>query len=113
MIKLIKILFFLFLFSLLSYWKKQIRYFHFFHSFLSILQNFLDTNPTCVKTFPYLLHFLYDEDIIDDEAVSEWKDDMNEEGDEKWIAAGTQFFDWLETAEDEDDEDEDDEENDE
>lgn len=38
---------------------------------------------------------------------------MNEEGDEKWIAAGTQFFDWLETAEDEDDEDEDDEENDE
>lgn len=70
-------------------------------------------NANVIKVVPHVLKFLYDEDVVDEEAVQKWFGGKFNGEAKKVRDAATKFVEWLANAEEDDsDEEEDDEDED-
>eukprot|EP00026_Physarum_polycephalum_P008397 Phypoly_transcript_08480.p1 GENE.Phypoly_transcript_08480~~Phypoly_transcript_08480.p1 ORF type:complete len:399 (-),score=115.21 Phypoly_transcript_08480:138-1334(-) len=72
----------------------------------------LGKDPAVLKVVPHVLKYLYDEDVLEEEAIMKWHSAKSKGDAAKVKEAAKVFVAWLETAEeeDEDDEEEDDDE---
>ncbi len=61
------------------------------------------------KLFPLILHQLFNQEIIEEDAVWSWKDEHEEEEEEEILKISEKFLQWLKEAEDEEDEEEEEE----
>jgi len=69
------------------------------------LQKYCDDNTKAEPAFMYVLHALYDIDVIDEDAIFEWaKTQVATEGPEKrFVQQSEKFLTWLKDAESDDD----------
>lgn len=70
------------------------------------LQEFVERDhPRYLELFPFIVHALYDLDLLDEEAIFAWEKEQQEltGDDRKFLLLCSKFLDWLRTADDESD----------
>ncbi|KAN0040593.1 hypothetical protein ACTA71_008931 [Dictyostelium dimigraforme] len=83
--------------------------------FIFKIQDFCDENEKFKVVFQPILHQLYDNDVITEEAIFEWAEEIegDEEDDGFYLKKCKGFIDWLKSAEEESDDDDDEDDDDE
>ncbi|KAN0040851.1 hypothetical protein ACTFIV_003387 [Dictyostelium citrinum] len=78
--------------------------------FIFKIQDFCDENEKFKVVFQPILHQLYGNDVISEEAIFEWAEEIegDEEDDGFYLKKCKGFIDWLKSAEEESDDDDDD-----
>lgn len=74
---------------------------------LKILEEYLETDfPRYASIFQFLVHNLYDLDIVNEESIFQWESERMAlpEENRKFVSQCTKFLDWLKNAEKEEDE---------
>lgn len=74
-------------------------------------QDYCDAHAKYKKIFPIILHTLFNNEVLEEEAIWKWVEEQDD--DKTYVNLSENFLNWLKTADEEDDDDDDEDEDEE